>query len=325
MPIGIRDIAEAARVSVSTVSNVMNNRPNVGVETRRRVLELCKEMNYIPNAAGKSLKTRTSKTILFNFSDFGRSYYLKIIEGINDYASSSGYDLMICTTKSCEKYMRNNLSDGCIILDDKMRNETLLRTAGEFYPIVVMDRQLKSPYIKSVIVNNYESMSALMTGIVERGYRRFAFIGGPEHTDDTKERFQAFLDILAHYDIPFQREQYFSGNYRQESGYRGAKILAMGVKLPEIIVCANDDMAIGAIKALTEQGMRVPADIAVSGFDDIDHAENSALTTVMIPNFERGYLAAHTLIESIKGNSNAETLKIPATVIWRNSVDYLVP
>ena len=320
MPIGIRDIAAAAQVSVSTVSNVMNNLPNVGADTRQRVLSLCKEMNYIPNAAGKSLKTRTSKTILFNFSDFGRSYYLKIIEGISDYASSSGYDLMICTTKSCEKYMRNSLSDGCIILDEHMKNETLLRAAGEYYPIVVLDRQLANPFIKSVIVNNYESMTSLVSGIVERGYRRLAFIGGSEHTDDTRERFQAFRDVLAKSKIPFHKDLYFSGNYRQESGYHGAKILCKGERLPEIIVCANDDMAIGAIKALEEQGLRVPADIAVSGFDDIDQAENASLTTVMIPNFERGHLAAHSLIENIKGACNTEALKIKATVTWRNTV-----
>jgi len=321
LTIGIRDIASAAGVSISTVSNVMNNRHNVGEETRQRVLQLCKEMNYVPNAAGKSLKSGTSKTILFSFSEFGRSFYLKIIEGINDYVSSAGYDLMICTTRSCEKYMRNNnLSDGCIVLDAQIKSETLMRAAGEFYPIVVLDRPMQSPFIKSVIVNNYIAMTSLMTEIVARGYRHFAFIGGPEHTDDAKERFQAFQDVLAEHGISFNQEYYFSGNYRNESGYRGARIFLMGRKPPEIIVCANDSMAIGAIKALEEAGLKIPNDVAVTGFDDVDEAATAKLTTIKIPNYERGYLAAHSLIENINGKKNAETLKIPASVVWRDTV-----
>jgi LacI family transcriptional regulator len=172
MRVGIREIAAEAGVSVSTVSNVMNNRPNVGEETRTLILKLCKELNYIPNAAGKSLKTRESKTILFNFSDFDRSFYLKIIEGINDYAGDNDYDLMICTTKSCEKYMRSNLTGGCIILDGKMQSDVLLYAAAEHYPIVVLDRILDNPFIKSIVVNNYDPMTELMRETVKRGYRK---------------------------------------------------------------------------------------------------------------------------------------------------------
>jgi LacI family transcriptional regulator len=168
MGVGIRDIAAKAGVSMSTVSNVMNNRSNVGKETRVRILELCREMNYIPSPAGKNLKVRESKTILFNFSDFDRSFYLKIIEGISDYAGDSGYDLMICTTKSCEKYMHTNMTSGCIILDGKMQDATLVRAASEQYPIVVLDRTLSNPFIKCVVVNNYDPMKRL-TGEAVKG------------------------------------------------------------------------------------------------------------------------------------------------------------
>ncbi|GHU78403.1 LacI family transcriptional regulator [Spirochaetia bacterium] len=320
MPVGIRDIADAAGVSVSTVSNVMNNRPNVGGATRTLVQDLCKKMNYIPNAAGKSLKSRESKTILFNFSDFDRSFYLKIIEGINDYAGDNGYDLMICTTKSCEKYMHNSLTDGCIILDSRMQNETLLRTAREQYPIVALDRTLPNPYIKSLVVNNYSPMIEMMEEIMTRGYRKYAFIGGPEHTDDTKERFQAFMEVLDKNNVPFRRENYFSGDYRDHSGYQAVNILLLAGDLPEILVCANDNMAIGAMKALRERGYRVPEDVAVTGFDNCEQAEMLGLTTVAVPNYERGYLAARSLIENINGKKDFEPLKISAPVKWRNTV-----
>jgi LacI family transcriptional regulator len=320
MKVGIKDIAAAAGVSVSTVSNVMNQKTNVGAATRALVLRLCEEMHYIPNAAGKSLKMKESKTILFNFSDFDRSFYLKIIEGISDYAGDNGYDLMICTTKSCEKYMHNNLTDGCIILDGRMKNEPLLRAAREGYPIVVLDRVLSHPNIKSLVVNNYDPMTEMIQELVDRGYRKYAFIAGPEHTEDNKERFRAFIDVLTKHDIPFRRENYFSGDYREHSGYQAVKILMLAKELPEIMVCANDNMAIGAMNALNERGYRIPEDVAITGFDDCERAKTMDLTTVTIPDYERGYLAARSLIENINGKNSFEIMTIPASVKWRKTV-----
>ena len=119
--VGLKDIAKEAGVSISTVSNVLNGKTNMGEETKKRVLAICKEMSYYPNAAGKALKSGTTNTIMFNFSDFDRSFYLKIIKGMSDYVNNNNFDLIICTNKSGEKYMRNNLSSGCIILDKQMK------------------------------------------------------------------------------------------------------------------------------------------------------------------------------------------------------------
>lgn len=317
---GIKDIAKAAGVSASTVSNVLNGKKNVGEETRERILQLCQEMQYIPNAAGKNLKSGTNSTILFNFSDFDRSFYLKIIKGINDYAESNNYDLMICTNKSCEKYMRNNLTSGCIILDIKMKNETMKLAANENYPIVILDRIMEEPYIKSIVVNNYDPMAELVQAVVDRGYTRFGFIGGPESTDDNRERYQAFLDVLERNKLSFQRRYYYSGDYREKSGYTAGKIMLLSGEVPEIVMCANDNMAIGAMRAFRENGLIVPTDVAVTGFDDCDLAEVAGLTTVCIPNYERGYMAAQSLVDMIHGNTDMDILKISATLKWRKSV-----
>lgn len=317
---GIKDVAKAAGVSVSTVSNVMNNKKNVGEETRARILKICSEMAYFPNMAGKGLKSGTSNTILFNFSDFDRSFYLKIINGISDYTNENNYDLIICTFKSCEKYMRSSLTAGCISLDSQMTNDFLNRVAGEPYPIVVLDRIVDNPYVKSIVVNNYEPMCELVQGVINRCYRRFGFIGGLEETTDNIERYQAFLDTLEKNRIIFHRENYFSGNYREKSGFRAAKIMLLSEELPEVLICANDNMAIGAIKAFRENGLRVPEDIAVTGFDNCDLSEVIGLTTIDIPNYERGYLAAQYLIENINGKHNVDPFKISAKVKWRKTV-----
>jgi len=318
--VGIKDIAKQAGVSISTVSNVLNNKSNVGEETRERVLRICKELNYCPNRSGKGLISKKPNTILFNFSDFDRSFYLKIINGISDYVNDNGFDLIICTEKSCQKYMNSSLTSGSIILDRKMEDETLHRIASENYPVVVLDRIISNPWIKSVVVNNYDPMFEMIQEVINRGYRRFAFVGGPEDTADNKERYKAFRDALAVNHIEFQQKFYFSGNYREKSGYTAAKILMLSKELPDCLVCANDNMAIGAMKAFRENGIRVPQDIAVTGFDNCDLAEAMGLTTVSIPNYERGFIAARYLIENIRGQRDVETFKIEAKVIFRNSV-----
>lgn len=316
----IKEIAKAAGVSVSTVSNVLNGRKNVGEETRKQVLALCKEMNYYPKSAGSKTRDARNKTILFNFSDFDRGFYLRIIKGVSEYVNDNGYDLLICTNKSCEKFMRSNLTAGAIILDEKISNELLDSVADSNYPVVTLDRTTSNPYIKSLVVNNYDSMCELVTETIGRGYKRFGFVGGLEHTADHQERLAGFLDTLKTFYIPFSQRNYFSGDYREKSGQRAAKIYMLSKDMPQIIICANDNMAIGVIKEFRKNGIRVPEDVAVTGFDNCDLAETLGLTSVSIPNYERGYLAAQFLIESMKGNNDCESFKIATKVRWRSSV-----
>lgn len=318
--VGIKDIAKAAGVSPSTVSNVLNGKKNVGEETRRKILALAEEMHYIPNEAGKILKTRENKTILFVFSDFDRSFYLNVLKGINDYLKDKEYDLLICTQRSCEKFMRNNMSSGCIILDASMNDDIIRRCASEKYPIVVLDRILDSPYVKSVIVDNYRAMCDMVQDIIDRGYRKFAFVGGIEKTTDTLERYQGFCDTLKKNNIHFPQKNYFCGDYREKSGYTAAKILALTEFPPEVLICANDSMAIGAIKAFQEENIRVPEDIAVTGFDDNERAREMGLTTVTVPDYERGYLAALYLVEAMKGKETASMFRISAKIKNRKTV-----
>ena len=314
----ITEIADLAGVSPATVSNVLNGRTNVGEETKKRILEICRENGY-DIQRHKKRHNYDNKTILFNFSDYERKFYLKIIHGISDYVYSRGYDLIICTNKSCNKFMNANMTSGTILLDQKCKDPMLIEKAREGYPIVTLDRIMEEPNIKSVVVNNYVPMSELVEQLVERGYRRFGYLAGPD-TLDNQERYQAFRDVLQKNNIPFRRENYFMGDYHEKSGYQSAKLMLLSENIPEVLVCANDNMAIGAIKALKQEGLNIPDDIAVTGFDGAEMAEIMDLTTVDIPNYERGYLAAQFLLENISGHYNFDVFKIAAKVHWRGSV-----
>lgn len=316
----ITDIAKAAGVSPSTVSNVLNGKKNVGEQMRNTILRLCDDMNYTPNGMARSLKKGNSDTVLFNFSDFDRSFYLKIIKGISDYLYANDLDLIICTKRSVNKFMKPSITCGSIILDVAMDNDQLLKASQANYPVVVLDRVVQHDYLKNVVVNNYEAMRELVQGLVDRGYRKFSFIGGLEKTEDTLDRFRAFADVLKQNNIEFSRKNYYSGDYREKSGYTIAKIILLSQEIPEVVVCANDNMALGAIRAFRESNLQIPRDIAVTGFDDSDLAEVAGLTTVAIPNYERGYMAAQSLVDMLRGNYRTEVLTISAQVEWRKTV-----
>ncbi len=313
----IKEIAALANVSSATVSNVLNNRNNVSEETRQKILRLCEEYGYT-NHKTKHLQNDETKTILFNFSDYERNFYLKIIHGISDYVYSRDYDLMICTNKSCKKFMDPSLTCGAIMLDQKCKNSVLIDKANEGYPIVSLDRIIDVPNIKSVVVNNYNAMSELIQGLIDKGYRDFGYVAGID-TLDNQERYKAVRDVLKKNGIIFRRENYFIGDYSEKSGYQSARLMLLAENVPEVLVCANDNMAIGAIQALKQEGLKIPEDIAVTGFDGTEMAGFMGLTTVDIPDYERGYLAAQFLLQNIAGNQNFDVFKIAAKVHWRTT------
>jgi len=320
---GMKKIAELTGVSVSTVSNVLNGRSNVSQTTKERVLQVAAEYGYSPRTPRNSINEHASKAVVFIFSDFDREFYLKIINGISDYLSENGYDLIICTSKSSASFMRSSFASGAIVLDSSITDEFVASVAAPDFPVVLMDRILPdaSLHTKSVVVDNYPVMCELAQGLVDKGFKKFGFIGGLDYTLDNKERFGALTDTLAKNQIEFDRTYYFHGNYREKSGYQAAKLMILSNALPEVVVCANDNMAIGAIKAFEENNLRVPEDISVTGFDDSEAAAMAGLTTVSIPRYESGYLAAKDLLELINGRKQREPFKLSATNIkWRKSV-----
>ena len=132
--------------------------------------------------------------------------------------------------------------------------------------MVTLDRILEAPNIKSVVINNYTPMCGLVQGLVDRGYRKFGYLAGMD-TLDNRERFQAFRDVLERNRIRFRRENYLLGDYTEKSGYQSARLMMLSENVPEVLVCANDNMAIGAMNALRQEGLKIPEHIAVTGFD----------------------------------------------------------
>lgn len=317
----IKDIARAAGVSATTVSNVLNNKINVGPKTREKILALCKEMQYHPNILAKKLKVGKTNTVMFSFSDFERGFYLRIINGISDCLTAHRIGMIVCSHTTTTNFLQNGFVDGAIVLDKNAKNQQIRDAAANNMPIVVMDRVLKCDHVSCVLTDNRASMEELVTRLVESKYRRFHFIGGPEHTLDHIERYEVFRQVLHEHQLPFTPSNYFQGDYSLQSGVQAGKIMAMGGNLPDVVVCANDDMAAGVIRAFGELGIDVPGQVAVSGFDGDPMAEmpHGFLTTAAIPRYETGYLAADILVSMMRQDMPPTLQKIKAPLVWGRS------
>lgn len=311
---GIRDIAEKAGVSISTVSNVLHHKNSASKETREKIFSIAKELGYeIPGA-----KEKGNHTIVLNFSDFDTLYYLDILHGVSDYAYSKGYSLLICTGGNFSRYADPELSCGCIVIDVNTDDSELKKIADRGLPVIALDRELHYPHIKSIVVNNYSSEKQLVEGLIDAGYQSFAFLGGLD-TADNRERYQAFRDSLKEHKLAFRRGDYYEGDWREKTGAQAARLMMLSEQMPEALICANDMMAIGAMRKFHENGIRVPEDIGVAGFDDIIISKYAGLTTVTVPDYERGFLAAQSLVDILDGKGDYETVRIGARVKWRKS------
>lgn len=310
----ISDIAKKAGVSMATVSNVLNNKKNVGSKTREKVLKIAKDLGY----EKKEQQRSGNKTIIVNFSDFDTLFYLDILHGINDYAQRRGYHLLVCTGDDLEHYGTPEEAGGVIILDSHTDDSVILSVADQGLPVITLDREMSHPIIKNMLVSNYEGEKQLVEKLVETGYKRFAFLKGLD-TEDCRERYRAFRDVLKDKGISFSRNDLFEGDWREKSGSQAARLIMLQDRMPDVLVCSNDMMAIGAIRKFQENGIKVPDDIAVCGFDDIIISRYLGLTTVSVPDYERGFLAGQALINILDGNGDFETSHIGARVKWRKS------
>lgn len=316
---GIREVAERAGVSISTVSNVLHHKNSASEETKERIFAAAEELGYeIPSG-----KQPANRTILFDFSDFDMLYYMDILHGISDYVYARDYSLLISTGRNFLQYADPEQVCGCIVIDLYTPDSSLRKISEKGVPIIVLDREVAIPRVKSIVVNNYAAERRLIEGLYEGGARRFAFLDGLD-SEDNRERFRAFRDVLRERELPFRRNDRFEGDWREKSGTQAARLLMLSEEMPEVLVAANDMMAIGAIRKFRENGLRVPEDIAVCGYDDIIISKYLGLTTVSIPDYERGYLAAQSLIDILEGEGDYETVRLGAQVKWRKSTGSFV-
>ncbi|GCD82949.1 LacI family DNA-binding transcriptional regulator [Parageobacillus thermoglucosidasius] len=303
----ISDVAKLANVSTATVSRVLSNSGNVKKETTEKVLEAIRKLNYQPNMLARQLRKLETKTILVVVPDITNTFFSKVLRGIEHVAIENDYEVLLGDTgNNIEResgylnILRQRKADGMIMLTARLEARELEEIASEF-PVVLACEYLEGSTIPTVSIDNISSARKATEYLIHLGHRRIGFISGPLNVILSRDRLKGFQQAMAQHGIPIESLLVQEGDFSFESGYNMMmKFLALD-QPPTAVFASNDEMAIGAIKAIKSRGLRVPDDISVVGFDDIQFASiyEPALTTISQPMFEIGKKAMELLIKLI--------------------------
>lgn len=315
----IKDVAKHARVSITSASYALNGTGTISEDTRKRVLEAAEELNYHPNAFARNLKKRKTHTIGVFITRFGGSFYEEILEGIHDAVLKTDYELIVSPeSRTMPKLLTQRQVDGAIVFDSKTRSDILLKLASKRFPIVVLDRYLESDYLLPLLLDNQQGTKEAFYHLYDQGARHIFFVSGALDSLDNQERMRAFFTEADKTGITIRR---YNGNFTEKSGYDIAQTIITSHDLPEAVFCANDQMAIGFIKAMKEHQLKAPDDIAIVGFDDIQIAKymQPTLSTIGASRLSWGAAAATQLIDFLENESPFQARRMPTRLIQRES------
>ncbi|MBS0967355.1 LacI family DNA-binding transcriptional regulator [Nissabacter archeti] len=329
----IRDVARRAEVSIGTVSAVINNsgRP-VAARTRERVLQAIADLGFEPSNAARSLKSRRISSIGFIVPDLGNAFFADVAEGIQLVLDQSDFLLVLCLTWSDtareEHYaqvLRTQRLDGVIYLSGTGRPSPSLQALASRGAMVFVDECLPGIEAPFISAQNRQGAAAIARHVLACGHRKLLLLGGPPGLWTSEQRLAGYHDACREQGLDPAHLPLIEGDYTERSGEHAAQqILAQPrVQWPTAVLCANDLMAIGLIRACQQQGIAVPEVLSVTGFDDISAAARISppLTTVRQPGHEMGAAAAHLLLHRLGYLAEPPVQEaFPATVMLRGSV-----
>lgn len=332
--VSLKDVAARAGVSFQTVSKALNDSGRVSAETRRRVREAADELGYVPNVLARGLQTRVTGTIGVLNSDFSNTVLAQHLVGIEREARRRGLGVLIssvdATGSDAERALRvltERRVDGIICnapaVEDDPRTGTLLRSGR--IPAVSL-HHIDGGGIPVVHGDNRESARLPMRHLLTLGHRRIGVIAGLRARRVTRERLDTYAEVLGEHGIALPPELVEEGDWEVEGGHRAAHRLLDRIPGLTALVAQNDTMAVGALNALYERGLRVPEDCSVVGCDDLHFAARTIppLTTVRLPFHRAGETALGLLAEQMETGAAADRT-MPVAMVYRASSRAVVP
>lgn len=324
----IKEVAREAGVSVATVSRVMNDSGPVNAETRRRILEVANELNYVPNSAARSLIMARTNTLGVLLPDLYGEFFSEVIRGIDHTAHQQGYHLLVSSShndraeiEAAIKAMRGRV-DGLIVMSPDIDAHSLQDNLPDTLPAVLLNCAVNGSSFASVEIDNRGGAAAMVRHLQDLGHRRIAVITGNENNHDSQQRLESYR-LLMQERGTYEPELEVQGAFTETSGYEAMKrILELSVR-PSAVFAFNDSMAVGALSALQEAGVDVPREMSVCGFDDIPMSRylNPPLTSVHVPMVNLGSEAMSRLIDAVRlENQHARKRRtLETTLVVRRS------
>ena len=333
----LKDVAELAGVSIQTVSNVVHSRIEAMTpDTRQRVLEAMRTLQYHPNSQAQGLRSRRTNTLAFLLLDPDPRYLADpmtdlVISGVGAVARERGYMMLVHAGRPEQvdyglfDPLQQNRVDGALLM---LSGEPTLRLQyvkemQRLTPNFVLFEGVDDPSVTSVTADNRRGAYDMTSRLIDRGHERIAFIASAVSWPMIEQRFHGYRAALEERGLRFDPGlTRFEGEWHPATGMRLTAQLCDEADPPTAVLAGNDLLAVGAVKALKERGLRVPDDVAVAGFDDFEFAEytDPPLTTLHVPGFEMGHLAATKLIDRIEGKVELPTATVlPVRLVARES------
>ncbi|WP_248744615.1 MULTISPECIES: LacI family DNA-binding transcriptional regulator [unclassified Pseudomonas] len=303
----IKDVAALAGISYTTVSHVVNNTRPVSQEVRLKVEAAIKSLDYVPSAVARSLKAKTTATIGLLVPNSLNPYFAELARGIEDYCERNGYCVILCNSDDNPEKQRSYLRvllekriDGLIVASAGGDSGLVQGLAGVKTPMVIVDRGLEGVDADLVRIDHEYGAYLATRHLIELGHRDIATIGGPASTSVAQMRRAGFCRALKEAGIEVPPSRMLESDFTSTGGYNAAAVLLEG-NPPSAIFAGNDMIGIGVLRAAAERNVRVPAQLSVIGFDDIQMSRYvyPALTTVGQSILQLGEMAAEVLLRRI--------------------------
>ncbi|MFD0712007.1 LacI family DNA-binding transcriptional regulator [Paenibacillus sp. GCM10027626] len=330
----IKDIAKAAQISVTTVSRALNGHDDVNEATRERIKAIAQQLGYSPNIAARSLISKKTHTLGLLLSNVTRAsskdnIAYQALCGMNDRAGALNYDLVLFSTtpqkqkvKSYKTLCQERGVDGVIIMGMRLDDPYLKEIVRSEIPCVLIDIPLQGPNVGYVTSANEEGAYTAVAYLLQANHRRIGMINGHTQADVSLHRLRGYKRALDEAAVPFDDSLVADGGFSENGGKESA--LQLLKRHPDLtaLFCASDLMALGAMQAVRELGLRIPEDISIIGFDNIDVTAycTPALTTVHQHTYELGEQAAQMLIDLLENRGNNHHTVLATELVVRDSV-----
>ncbi|RSK27682.1 LacI family transcriptional regulator [Bacillus sp. HMF5848] len=333
MKLTIRDIAKMAGVSPATVSKIMNNYDGISSTTKEKVMNIIEKTGYQPTFSAKSLATKKSNLIGLIYAgkinvELTHPFFNEVINSFKKAVGLKGYDILIFSNERFNKDRDGYLArarhfhvDGCLIISGEKVEEAIYELDQSDIPCVGVDIKLQGPMSSYVVTDNIKVSASVIEHLYLNSVRDIAYIGGMKDSFVSKVRTAGFIKAMEQFRIPVKEEWIQYGDFHERSGYESMKRILAKKPYPQAVFATSDMMALGALAAIKEQGLKVPEDIRLIGCDDIEACRysNPKLTTVRQDKEKLGKLAAHMIIDLINGDTDPKNIMVDPELVIRES------
>jgi LacI family transcriptional regulator, galactose operon repressor len=329
-PITIRDVARKAGVSVATVSRYINRNATVSPEVSERLQAVMTELKYVPHAAARQLASRKTRAVGLLLNNLENDFFVPLFNGVEEVVRKIGYNLIVATyhidsRKELPPPIGPYNADGMLVFSDGLGDEDLANFNFAGFPMVLVHRTPPpSLDIPSVTVENVEVTRNLIDHLIQvHGRKRILFLRGPIAQEDSSLREIGYRSALEMNGIRFDEALILNGGFNREPAYQTIhEFLNRENRIEfDAVFAGNDDAAIGVLRAIHQHDLRIPEDVSVVGFDDLDFARflNPPLTTVRAPTKSVGRIATERLFSLLEDQSADGTMVLPTEIIIRRS------